>query len=205
MENSYLFAVICCLLPFVIGGIWFAVHDNNPECQTKPEMIQTPVVQGAEDVMLREYYYGIGKLFSPSNYLLKELEKVNVYDPRNRCADYMDEWFKNATPKLMHDGVCLAYINNHGHLEDAFWKNIEMCGLNPEQDKKFQQLLISVYKTSWGIWLRNYSNLLFSYGMRYKLLPEIEDILNTDARFGDSKQSYNFARHCAEKENLKTL
>ena len=44
----------------------------------------------------------------------------------------------------------------------------------------------------------------FQFGKNYQLLPEIENILNTDSRFSILKRTYEFARECAEKDKLET-
>jgi len=203
MEHYYLFSVICCLLPFIAGGIWFAWHDDEPVHQMTAEAKVFPVSQAAEDLMLKEYYFDEFSLFNRFNSLLIKLKEVNLYDPQTRPADKMDDWFKKVTSQLMHDGSCLAYINHYGHLEDSFWLNIANLGLKPEQDRKFQQLLISINKTSWGIWIENFGNLLFHFGKNYQLLPEVESILQADSRFATPKQIYKFARECTEREKLK--
>ncbi len=198
MEHYYLLIVICCFLPFILGGIWFARHD----CSKIPREIKKSATSPrAEDEMLKEYYYD--EFSTHYNGLLSKLKKVNLYDPRIRIADEMDVWFKTMTRELMHDGNCLAYINHYGHLEDTFWKNIQELNISPEQDEKFQRLIVSVYKTDWGVWIRNFCNLPFNYGQRYKLSPNVEKILNNDSRFQDVKQTYELARGYAERENLK--
>ena len=195
MEN-YLLAVICCLLPFIIGGIWFAVHDTERMQLPEPEVIKSPIVPEVEDLMLKCYFYSDFD-FNPFSSLLEKLKKVNLYDPKTRPFDHMDEWFKGATPKLMHDGKCLAYIDHYGYLEDTLWKNIKELNLQPQTDVKFQKILVSVHKTDWGIWIKNFNNLLFHYGELYELLPEIENIINSDSRFKYVRQTYNLAREYA--------
>lgn len=196
MEN-YLLAVICCLLPFIIGGIWFAVHDTERMQLPEPEVIKSPIVPEVEGFMLKCYFYSDFD-FNPFNSLLEKLKKVNLYDPKTRPFDHMDEWFNGATQKLMHDGKCLAYIDRYGYLEDTLWKNIKELNLQPQTDVKFQKILVSVHKTDWGIWIKNFNNLLFHYGELYELLPEIENIINSDSRFKYVRQTYNLARKYAE-------
>ena len=200
MENYYFFAVVFCLLPFVIGGIWRALHDTEPIRLPSPQNAHSLPLLKARDFMLREYYYDT--LLHPKVYssLLVNLKKVNKYDPENRAHDRMDDWYKDNTRLLMHNGHCLAYINSFGHLESTFWKNIEELNLKPEQDIDFQRLLVSVHITNWEIWMRNYNNLLFNYSLRYKFLPEIEEILKKDSRFETSRQSYEFAREYAQRK-----
>ena len=199
MEHYYLLVVICCLSPFIIGGVFFSLHDKKREQSPKPGMSSASVCPQTEKLMFREYSFS-GRL---DNRLLRELKKVNLYDPRTRVADEMDDWFKNVTSQLMHDGSCLAYINHYGHLEDSFWLNVASLGLKPEQDRKFQQLLISINKTGCGVWTENFNNLLFHFGMHYQLLPEVESVLRADSRFATPKQIYKFARECAKREKLK--
>ena len=204
MELHYLLAVICCFVPFIIGGIWFARHDTQKVSPIRSVPVSLPVIPGCEDLMLKEYCFDEFSSFNRFNSLLAKLKKVNLYNPRTRAADKMDNWFKEATPQLMHDGNCLAYINHYGHIEDSFWLNMANLGLKPEQDRKFQQLLISISKTGWGVWIENFNNLLFHFGKNYQLLPEVENVLNADSRFAIPKQTYEFARECAEREKLKT-
>ena len=199
MEN-YFIAVLICLLPFVIGGIWYALHDSVSLKLPTPQKTLSPPSPKAKDFMLREYYYD--RFSHPKVYssLLVNLKNVNKYDPETREHDKMDDWFRKNTRLLMHNGYCLAYINSYGHLESTFWKNIEELNLHPEQDIVFQKFLVSVHITNWEIWMRNYNNLLFNYSLRYTLLPEIEDVLKKDARFETSLQSYKFAREYANRK-----
>jgi len=161
--------------------------------------------KATKDLMLKEYSCYELSSANRFNDLLSKLKKVNLYNPQKRAANEMDDWFKKVTPQLMHDGSCLAYINNYGYLEDSFWVNIANLGLKPEQDKEFQQILFSVRKTSCGYWMPNFRNLSFNYGKRYKLLPEIEHIVNTDSCFTTLKETYEFARKVAEKDKLKAI
>ena len=199
MENYYLLAVICCFSPFIIGGFWFALHDTEQMKREKTEFNSALALPAIEDFMFQEYSYWGFETSNLFNKLLTKLKEVNVYDPRTRLVDGMDIWFKQVTPQLMHDGKCLGYIEHYGYLEDTFWKNIEKCGLHPEQDKRFQQLLISVNKSSWGFLVNNFDNMLFHFGQHFELLPEIENILRTDARFWRPKDVYDLARKHKKK------
>ncbi len=196
MENYYLLAVMCCLLPFVLGGFWFAWHDNVSVQQKKNKIagIQLSPVLSSVGMMYREYSYDLYDLDVFPDPLLSRLKKVNLYNPAERVPDMMDVWFKKATPKLMHDGKCLAYINHYGHIEDTFWKNVVELNLHPEADKEFQQLVVSCYRTNWGIWHNNFDNLLYHFGKRYSLLPEIEIVLKEDKRLCLAKETYYLAR-----------
>jgi len=200
----FLLVVIFCLSPFIVSGIWFAWHDNKPLHRVKTEIKAFPLSKTAEDLMFKEYSYDEFKLTNRYNNLLAELKKVNLYNPQTRPADKMDVWFKKVTSQLMHDGSCLAYIDHYGWIEDMFWLNIADLGLKPEQDKEFQLLLFSIYKTKFDFWKSNFHNLPFQFGKNYQLLPEIENILNTDSRFSILKRTYEFARECAEKNKLET-
>jgi len=203
MEHYYLLIITCCLLPFITSVLWLARQDETSARQVETEIKISPVSQTTENLMFKEYYFDEFSSFNRFNSLLAKLKKVNLYNPRTRAADKMDDWFKEVTPQLMHDGSCLAYINHYGHLEDSFWLNMTNLGLKPEQDRKFQQLLISISKTGWGVWIENFDNLLFHFGKNYQLLPEVESILQADSRFALPKRTYEFARECAEKEKLK--
>ena len=202
MENYYLLAVICCLSPFIVGGILFAFNDHEKVQLTQPNSTFAPVIQGVEDLMLKEYYYSDVLNTHTFNRLLSKLKKVNRYDPTTRRQDEMDICFKQATRDLCHDGVCLAYIDHYGYITDTFFKNLIELDLKPDQDVKFQKLLISTNNKS-GFYAQNYTNLLFIYGRHWTLLPEIENILNTDPRFKEALQTYNFSRQCAERDRLK--
>ena len=190
-------------MPFIIGGICFARYDNAPVQRVSSDIKTSPFFPTAEDFMFREYDYDAFELSHSLNSLLSILKKVNFYDPQTRAIDAMDVWFKQATHQLMHEGKCLAYIEHYGHLEDTFWLNMAELNLRPEQDETFQKLLISCYKTSWGIWTRNFSNLLWHFGRNYQLLPEVEKILNTDSRLKDALRTYNSARESSERDKLK--
>ena len=201
MENYYFFAVVFCLLPFVIGGIWRALHDTEPLPKVKSDMnCSSASMLTAEDCVLKSYYHFDVRRGT----LLDKLSMVNLYDPANRPHNYMDDWFKDNTRLLMHDGKCLAHLNYYGHLEDTFWKNIKELNIHPERDKQFQLFLISVHKTSWDVYVKNFDNLLFNYGMQYKLLPEIESIIMNDVRFNSAKNTYLRARYFAEKDKTST-
>jgi len=193
MENYYLFVVFCCFLPFIGGGIYFALHDKEQLQNVEPRMRPFPFFRTAEDFMIRGYYYRDLDFSYHSDGLLERLEKVNCYDPRNREPDKMDKWFKNATRKLMHDGYCLSYIDYHGHLSSTFWKNMSELGIKPEEDEKFQCLLVSVSKPSWGLRTKNFGNLLYHYASHYELLPFVTELVMTDDRFADSRRLYEFA------------
>ena len=204
MEHYYLWAVICCFLPFIIGALVFAVHDDEVEKHPNHSVPATsPVFRGVEDMMLKEYYYDT----ILHNRLRTKLRKVNLYDPKTRSADIWDVWFKKFTQELCHDGYCLAYIDHYGHLTDTFFKNLVELDLKPEHDITFQKLLVSEYKISGGlfagVYRRNYTNLLFIYGQRWQLLPEIVDILKTDKRFSDARQTYELAREYALEKQEK--
>ncbi|MBR1648040.1 MAG: hypothetical protein IJ689_00390 [Alphaproteobacteria bacterium] len=178
MENYYLLAIICCLLLFITVVLYLAGHGK------KTMHLETPPPK-VRNLKLREYCYDNLSF----NLLLQKLKKVNVYNPDKRKVNAMDAWFKEATPQLMHDGDCLAYINSYGYLERTFWNNIAELGINPEQDKAFQQMIFSVNNHG----LNNFCNLPFGYARRYKLLPEVETIIKTDPRLNAAKRVYELA------------
>lgn len=192
METYYFLAVICCLVPFIIGGIWFAMHDlEKSQIPTFSSVKVTP--QNPEEIMVKGYSY-----INHENALLHKLEQVNTYSPDFRTPNTMDHWFKRHTGLLCHDGECLAYINRFGHIEDTFWKNIEELGLKPEENEKFQRLLISIsYSKYTEKYHPNFRNLLFNYGKRYKLMPKILKILDNDPRFAHAKETYENGRKYA--------
>ena len=200
MEYHYLLSVAFCFSPFIISGIWFSLHNNARVKPSKPRMLTSPAFLATEDWMLRDYFYGVVESAGPFNRLMANLKKVNLIDPELREHNKMDDWFYKATPKLMHSGKCLAYINHYGHLNHSFWHNMEVGNFDPEHDLEFQKLLVSVCETCSGMWMTNFGNLLSCYGEHYKLLPEIEDILDTDARFESAKITYNLARNRFRKK-----
>lgn len=137
MENYYLLVAICCLLPFIVGGIIFGSKDKKMEQSPKPRMSSAPVRQKLEDLMFREYSYPLGET---GNRLLRKLKE--------HCDD--DAWFLEATPQLMHDGDCLAYINDYEKLRIRFWENIQKLGIHADRDEHFQRLVFSVYPPKYG-------------------------------------------------------
>ncbi len=188
-----MYAGIACLLLFMALGI---IRCASSICKkqkiTRTEDTSAPVLEPVKGVMFCKYSYA-----NPSgNDLLSNLMKVNLSSPNTRPFDEHDKWFKEATPLLMHDGECLAYLNHYGYIADTFWKNIAELDLHPEEDKEFQQLLVSCYKTEWGgkVWWENFRNLLYIFGGGYRLLPEIENILDTDSRLAEAKDTYDRAR-----------
>ena len=142
MENYYLLVAICCLLPFIVGGIIFGSKDKKMEQSPKLRMSSAPVSQKMEDLMFREYSYPLGET---GNRLLRKLKE--------HCDD--DAWFLEATPQLMHDGDCLAYINENKHLEAMFWENIQKLRIYADRDERFQRLVFSIYQTKYG-WEPNF-------------------------------------------------
>ncbi len=199
MEIYYLWAVACCLMPFIGGGVWFALRDNKKPVEKSPSLVSSqPSKSSSEDYerMMIHYYspYGDGSL------LREKLENVDTLNPRKRIANAWDHWFRHHTADFCHDGECLAHINHYGHIEDSFWKNMKELGINPEQDEVFQRLLISVqYNNYCDRYFRNFSNLLFHFAQHWTLMPKIQQILDTDERFSDAKNTYEFSRHCAVK------
>ncbi len=140
MENYYLLVAICCLLPFIVGGIIFGSKDKKMEQSPKLRISSAQVGQKPEDLMFREYSSDVF-----GNHLLK---KLIMY-----CDD--DAWFLEATPQLMHDGDCLAYINEHEHLEAMFWENIQKLRIYADRDERFQRLVFSIHQTKYG-WEPNF-------------------------------------------------
>ena len=186
-------------LLIVIVGAWCVIRiikhfeSKNSLLRNGKKSSPSPAFQSPEDFMLRRYSYCAPEASASSDPLLQNLAKVNKYNPSTRLMDEMDYWFQNATPRLMHRGNCLALINSYGYIEETFWQNIQKLGLNPEKDAFFQKLLISVHNVN-SIWNKNFGNLLFSFGIRYELLPEVEKILREDPRFESAKNTYDLAR-----------
>ena len=198
MEKLYLTAAIVCLLLVAAARVWCLLRKNNKQQKAETETSGSFDLKEVQSFMLKEY----SCYSSSKDPLFCHLLKVNRYNPETRPADSMDRWFEEATPQLMHSDSCLAYINHYGYIEDTFWKNIRKLGLHPEQDVKFQRLLISVYRLkTFGIWTENFCNLLFHFGAHYRLLPELEQILINDSRFADAKQTYELARKHSEEES----
>lgn len=186
MDNFYVWIVIGCLLIFLAVMCLFA---PKPEKEVSRHAIVSKI--------FKKYSYIPDTHDDP---LFINLTKVNTLDPQKRPPNKMDKWFYDHTLQLMHSGECLAYINHYGYLEETFWKNIEKSGFNPETDKTFQYLLISVSKYSWGVWLVNFSNLLFHFGMHYQFLHEVKNVLKTDSRLESSKDVYDSAHEFAEPQ-----
>lgn len=141
MENYYLLVAICCLLPFIVGGIIFGSKDKKMEQSPKLRMSSAQVSKKPEDLMFREYSSDVF-----GNHLLQKLKK--------HCDD--DAWFLEATPQLMHDGDCLAYINEHKHLAAMFWENIQKLRIYADRDERFQRLVFSIHQTITGRWTPNF-------------------------------------------------
>ncbi len=225
MENYYLLVAICCLLPFIIGGIIFGSKDKKMEQSPKLRMSSAQVSQKPEDLMFCEYRSDV-----IGNHLLQKLKKH--YDD--------DAWFLEATPQLMHDGDCLAYINDYLNLKIRFWENIQKLGIHADRDEHFQRLVFSVYPPKYG-WVHNwhanflpsdffnesdckydytyvpehvpayarhyvkplkpwlpYEDILYlplDYGRRYELLPDILFVIKTDNRFLQLRNAYKYARY----------
>jgi hypothetical protein len=157
MENYYLLVAICCLLPFIVGGIIFGSKDKKMEQSPKLRISSAQVGQKPEDLMFREYSSDV-----IGNHLLKKLKK--------HCDD--DAWFLEATPQLMHDGDCLAYINDYEKLRTRFWENIQKLRIYADRDERFQRLVFSIYQTKYG-WEPNFlpSSFCFfghSYAKRFE-------------------------------------
>ena len=156
MENYFLLAAICCFVPVSIWFVCLMVRKKVKKVQTfrtkenvKPEI--------NKKIIFKEYRYDF---LLPENGLLNSLRKVDVRDPQTRPQEENDVWFKAATPDLMHDGNCLAYIDHYGYLTDTFFQNIKELGLKPEEDLIFQELLISVYLADCiNVYFSNYTNL----------------------------------------------
>lgn len=195
MEIYYLLAVICCLTPFIGGGIWFALRcdKESDEKSPVPSLTSKFSFEDYESIMI--HYYSP---YGGNSSLREKLENVNPLASNRRAINAWDHWFRRHTADCYHDGDCLAYINHYGYIEDTFWKNIDELGLKPEKDLKFQLLLISVYYNEYiEQYYKNFSNLLFNFGKHYQLMPEVQNILNNDQRFAQSKKTYEFARKCA--------
>jgi hypothetical protein len=184
--------------------IWVVLRARRSVIETKDGENSSMSSLTENDIMLREYYYAFCSKATSADTLLAMLKKVNVYNPKTRQPDEMDEWFRKATPLLMHNGNCLLYINNYGYLEDTFWKNVSELNLHPEQDKIFQQLLFSChYVDIWGCWYNNFNNMLYHFGYNYNILPEIEDRINSDERLKFAKDVYYRAKEYAKKDRKK--
>ena len=199
MEKYYLLAAICCVLLLIAIKIWVVLRARRSVIETKDEENSSMSSLTERDIMLREYDYDPYNTAIFPDTLLEMLKKVNRLNPNTRQFDAMDEWFKRATPKLMHNGKCLSYIDHYGHLEDMFWKNVSELNLHPEQDKIFQQLLFSChYVDILGCWDNNFNNMLYHFGYNYDILPEIEDRINSDERLKLSKETYYSAQEYAK-------
>jgi len=201
MEYYDFWNVLYCLVPLIAAFLLLAHYQGR----TKPQKGQSEAPSEneltAEDLIINESDQSC--LSNPFNSLFDNLKKVNLYDPQTRPEDSKDRWFKKHTAELMHDIACVAYIACYGHLENTFWKNIEALNLEPQNDFVFQKLIASVHCTPWGICGQNCSNLLFSFGTRWKLLPCIAHIIETDPRFDSVKTTYEVARRKVETEESK--
>ena len=200
MVQYYLLAAICCVLLLIAIKIWVVLRARRSVIETNDEENSFILSRAERDIMLRKYDYDPYNTAIFPDTLLEMLKKVNRLNPNTRQLDAMDEWFKRATPKLMHNGKCLSYIDHYGHLEDMFWKNVSELNLHPEQDKKFQMLLFSChYVSNFGYWHNNFSNMLFHFGGSYgTLLPEVEEVINKDNRLKAAKGIYYRARGYAK-------
>ena len=193
MNNYYFYLIMFfyCSLPFIICVAWYYALKN---CKSGKKPAPNPV--DVNSILFKEYrFLGLSANF---NSLLTNLKLVKTKDPAKRKTNKADDWFKCYTPEISHDGMCLAYINYHNALEDTFWKNMIDSGMNPEEDEEFQYLLISAHPLSRGVWGVNFYNLLGSFGKRWKLLPKVEELLNTDPRLDYSSQVYRLARKHAQ-------
>ena len=187
MEHYYYLGAAVCCATIIIGSlIWLKMQEKK---QAKLE--NSPSSASSEKLCVIVKSFSFEKCLNPCNMLLWELHKVNVYDPRLHKSDAMDEWFREHTQRLMHDGACLAYINHYGHLEDAFWRNIEELGLKPEEDVKFQCLLISI---SYGNLYPNFPNLFYHYIEHREFLPKVKLVMDVDARFEKLRTIYALSK-----------
>ena len=190
--ESYLFsAVACVMMIFIIGGLWFAIHDNEKlQPAFRPSHVPKYSPEDLDAMMVQHYYYT-----DDQTPLRKKLALVDTLDPKKRAINEMDHWFRRNTAQICHNAECLAYINHYGHLEDAFWKNIEDLGLKIEEDEVFQRLLISVMYSKHGeIYFTNFNNLLYRFGKLYSLMPKILHILGNDERLNAAKHTYETGR-----------
>lgn len=106
------------------------------------------------------------------DYLHRQIDKKNLY-----CYDW-DRWFEHATKKICHDLYCLWCLETDSKLEKKFWMNIQNLEVKVEKDKKFQRILID----------HSFTHLIYSYGLHYDFLPELEKLMNK--RFENAKQAY---------------
>lgn len=183
MEHYYYLGVAVCCATIIIGSIiWVKVCERK---RVKYENSASSAYSEKSCGVVESFSFD--KCFNPFNMLLWDLHKVNVYNPRLRKPEENDKWFREHTCRLMHDGACLAYINHYGHLEETFWKNIEELGLKPEEDVKFQCLLISIDSVNY---FPNFPNLLYHYIQHWNLLPNVKSVMDVDSRFENLRTRY---------------
>jgi len=180
MENYYLLVAICCLLPFIVGGIIFGSKDKKMEQSPKLRMSSAQVGQKPEDLMFREYSSDVF-----GNHLLQKLKK--------HCDD--DAWFLEATPQLMHDGDCLAYINEHEHLAAMFWENIQKLRIHADRDERFQRLVFSIHRTSTGRWTPNF----ITYRGDFRYPADIFDDIIEEMQYDDCFPTSKLVERCLGK------
>jgi len=188
MQDYYLLVIVGAPILLAIGTVWFVIRRKKLKVSN-----QTP-----ENDLINDYSYNSASA-KTSDPLFIKLRKVSLESPETREPNEMDEWFRNATPELCHSGICLSYLNDYRVLQLTFWKNVADLGLKLDQDEKFQRLLISVYSTSFGHY-ENFRYLTFHFAKRFSLLPQIEEILNTDTRFSDTRITYEFGRKVAKED-----
>lgn len=190
MEHYYYLGAAVCCATIIIGSIiWLKIREKK---QAELENLSSSALSEKQGVVVQ--CFSFERCLNPFNMLLWKLHRVNVYEPKLRAPEAMDIWFRENTRRLMHDGACLAYIDYYGHLENVFWKNIEELGLKPEQDVKFQCLLISIDSENY---FPNFSGLLRYYINHWDLLPEVKLIMDVDARFENLRTMYTLSKKCA--------
>lgn len=199
MEHYYSLVILICPILIIAGAVWFVRFKDGKVALIKTKLKSLFVRRTADDSLFKEY----SKQDYSESSLLTKLRELSIRNPHNCHVNSMEGWFKENAKKMTHDGACLAYIEHYRYLEELFWKNIEETDVKIDQDEKFQRILISVCQTTPGVYTQNFSKMLFHFGMKHHLLPELEALIQNDPRFKDPKHTYELAHECVEIKKSK--
>lgn len=194
MENSVLLIIGIMIVPWVIGGIFFAIkdHDSNPypKIEDKESSLTAPTWP---DDYIRIYYNGLFETLKKPKVaeLYCELQKVNKGKLKDRKPDKHDLWFDANIKNFCKYGEILAYIALYGNLTDRFIAGLK----NPQYDEEFQRHLVSIYQNRYDKrYHLNCQNLLWYYLERWDLLPCIRRTIIEDERFEQALNMYKRQR-----------
>jgi hypothetical protein len=183
MGNLTLLVVGIMIVPAVIGGIIFAMHDRSGNPYPQIESYDLGYV---EPTWPEGYVFeGRGGNFawdagSVLDKMYRKLEKVDKTNLSSRKRNELDDWFDSHISVFCKHSEFLAYIAIYGNLTSRFIAGLK----DPEHNVELQKNLVSlVHNSIFDTYRPNCINLLWDYLGKWDLTDEIKETITTDPRF----------------------